>query len=87
MPLITHPSLTGRLISRPTFLEHAASIGTPYDKLVVGVAIVHPLVSATKSLQILVVQRAAHEKVYPGFYELPGGSALASPLSLCTLMD
>lgn len=87
MPLITHPSLAGRLISRSTFLEHAASIGTPFDKLVVGVAITHPLVSATKPLQVLVVQRAAHEKVYPGFYELPGGSALASPLSLRALMD
>ena len=87
MPLITHPSLAGRLISRSAFLEHSASIGTPFDKLVVGVAITHPLVSATKPLQILVVQRAAHEKVYPGFYELPGGSALASPLPLCGLMD
>lgn len=83
MPLITHPSLADRLISRSAFLEHTASIGTPFDKLVVGVAIIHPLVSATKPLQILVVQRAAHEKVYPGFYELPGGSALVSPLSPC----
>ncbi|KAF8347739.1 NUDIX hydrolase domain-like protein [Amanita rubescens] len=74
MPLITHPSLADRLISRSTFLGHSASIGTPFDKLVVGVAITHPLVSATKPLQILVVQRAAHEKVYPGFYELPGGN-------------
>jgi len=71
MSFITHPSLAGRLISRSTFLEHAASIGTPFDKLVVGVAI--PSISATKPLQILLVQRAAHEKVYPGFYELPGG--------------
>jgi len=76
MPLITHSSLAGRLVTRSAFLEHAASIGTPFDKLVVGVAIIHPLISATKQVQILVVQRAAHEKVYPGFYELPGGSAL-----------
>jgi 8-oxo-dGTP pyrophosphatase MutT (NUDIX family) len=86
MPLITHPSLAGRLISRSAFLQHAASIGRPFDKLVVGVAIIHPLVSATKPLQILLVQRAAHEKVYPGFYELPGGSVLVSFLSLCALM-
>lgn len=73
MSFITHPSLAGRLTSRSAFLEHAASIGTPFDKLVVGVAIPHPLISATKPLQILLVQRAAHEKVYPGCYELPGG--------------
>jgi len=85
MSFITHPSLAGRLISRSTFLEHAASIGTPFDKLVVGVAI--PSISATKPLQILLVQRAAHEKVYPGFYELPGGSVLVSLLSLHALTE
>ena len=35
-------SLTGHLISRSAFLEHAASIGAPFDKLVVGVAIADP---------------------------------------------
>ncbi|KIL65010.1 hypothetical protein M378DRAFT_45045, partial [Amanita muscaria Koide BX008] len=52
--------------------------GTAFDKVVVGVAIPHPLISATKPIQILLVQRAAHEKVYPGCYELPGGSVLDS---------
>jgi 8-oxo-dGTP pyrophosphatase MutT (NUDIX family) len=87
MSFITHPSLAGRLVSRSAFLEHAASFGTPLDKLVVGVAIAHPLISATKPLQILLVQRAAHEKVYPGFYELPGGSVIVSLLSLRALTE
>ena len=87
MSFITHPSLAGRLVSRSAFLTYAASLGTPFDKLVVGVVIFHPLISAAKPIQILLVQRAAHESVYPGFYELPGGSALASPLPLCGLMD
>jgi len=73
MSFITHPSLGGRLVSRSAFLKYTASIGTPFDKLVVGVAIFHPLISAAKPIQILLVQRAAHESVYPGFYELPGG--------------
>jgi 8-oxo-dGTP pyrophosphatase MutT (NUDIX family) len=77
----THPSLAGHLVSRSAFLKRAASFGSPVDKLVVGVAIVHPLFSATKPLQILLVQRAAHEKVYPGVYELPGGSVIVSLLS------
>ena len=85
MSLITHPALAGRLISQSAFLEHAASIGTPFDKLVVGVTIAHPLISATKPLQILLVQRAAHERVYPGFYELPGGLVLVFLLFPCAL--
>ena len=35
-------SLTGHLISRSAFLVHAASIGAPFDKLVVGVANADP---------------------------------------------
>ena len=85
MSFITHPSLAGRSVPRSAFLKHAASLGTPYDKLVVGVAIFHPLISATKPLQILLVQRAAHENVYPGFYELPGGSVIVSPIFLRAL--
>jgi 8-oxo-dGTP pyrophosphatase MutT (NUDIX family) len=84
MSFFTHPSLTGRLISRAAFLNDAASFGTPFDKLVVGVAIVHP---TTKPLQILLVQRAAREKVYPGCYELPGGSVIAFLLSLRALTE
>ena len=80
-------SLTGHLISRSAFLEHAASIGAPFDKLVVGVAIAQPLVSATTPLQILILQRAAREKVYPGFYVLPGGSATVSPLHIYMCID
>ena len=86
MPL-THPSLASRLVSRSAFLKHAASSGTPFDKLVVGVAIVHPLVSATKPLQILLVQRAAHEKLYPGVYELPGGSVNNFSLSFFFIIN
>ena len=74
MSFITHPSLAGHLVSRSAFLKRAAS----FEKLVVGVAIVHPLISATKPLQILLVQRAVHERLFPGFYELPGGSVLVS---------
>ena len=86
MSFITHPSLAGRLVSRSAFLTYAASLGTPFDKLVVGVVIFHPLISAAKPIQILLVQRAAHESVYPGFYELPGGSVIV-PSSLRTLME
>ena len=50
-------SLTGHLISRSAFLEYAASIGAPFDKLVVGVAIAHSLVPATTPLQILIVHQ------------------------------
>lgn len=67
------PSLSARLISRTAFLNNAKSTGTPYDKLVIGVALIHPLLSITKPPQVLMVQRAAHEKALPGFYELPGG--------------
>ena len=83
MSFIAHPSLAGRLVSRSAFLKNAAS----FDKLVVGIAIVHPLISATKPLQILLVQRAAHERVYPGFYELPGGSVIESLSSLRALTE
>ena len=83
MSFITHPSLAGRLVSRSAFLKNAPS----FHKLVVGIAIVHPLISATKPLRILLVQRAAHEKVYPGFYELPGGSVIVSLLSLRALTE
>jgi len=70
MTFFTHPSLAGRLVSRSAFLDRAASSGASFHKLVVGVAIVLP---ATKPLRILLVQRAAHEKDFPGVYELPGG--------------
>jgi hypothetical protein len=77
LPFIT-PLVAGHLVSNSTLLERAASFGIPFDKLVVGVAIVHPVISATKPLEILLVQRAALEKVYPGVYELPRGSVIVS---------
>ena len=86
MPFI-RLQVTSYLALHSNFLEHAASIGTPFDKLVVGVAIAQPLVSATTPLQILILQRAAHEKVYPGFYVLPGGSATVSPLHTYMCID
>ena len=55
------------------FLERAAF----YNKVVVGVAIFHP---SRNKLKVLIVQRASHEKVLPGFYELPGGSVFESVL-------
>ena len=87
MSFIGRPLLADRLVSPSAILKRAASLGTPFDKLVVGVAIVHPLISATKPLQILLVQRAVHEKLYPGFYELPGGSVIVSLLSLLALTE
>ena len=88
-PLITHPSVACRLVSRAAFLEQAASLGTRYDKLVVGVAIIHPFLSTTEPLRVLIVQRAAHEKFLPGVYELPGGSVLGPRIAHvhATLID
>lgn len=82
MAFITHASLAAHLISRAAFLDQAKSAGNVYDKLVIGVAIIHPLPPVTKPFQVLMVQRAAHENVLPGFYELPGGlvSQLSSPI-------
>jgi hypothetical protein len=73
LELSSDPSLASRLISRSAFLKHAASSGVRCDKLVVGAAIFHPLLSATVPLRVLIVERAAHEKVLPNVYELPGG--------------
>ena len=88
-PLITHPSVACRLVSRSAFLEQAASLGTRYDKLVVGVAIIHPFLSTAEPLRVLIVQRAAHEIFLPGVYELPGGSVLGPRISHvhATLID
>jgi len=88
LELASDPSLASRLISRPAFLEQRASLGAPCDKLVVGVAIIHPIFCTTAPLQVLIVQRAAHEQVLPNVYELPGGFVLDYLVCLfITLLD
>jgi hypothetical protein len=75
MTFITSPALACRLIPHSEFLN---STRPTYDKLVVGVALIHPL---SPTIQVLIVQRATHEKVLPGVYELPGGSVASVPVT------
>ena len=61
-----HPSLSQFAIPISSLQSKYAE----YARLVVGVAIVHPL---TKKL--LILQRASTETTLPNMYELPGGGA------------
>ncbi|KAM0259244.1 hypothetical protein ACHAQJ_003449 [Trichoderma viride] len=48
--------------------------GQPYDKIVVGAAILqHASDLASKTPQILLLKRASHEPYFPNVFELPSG--------------
>jgi hypothetical protein len=74
------PSLAHRNIPRSAYLTDVASSGKQCDKLVIGTAITLPNLSRTSTPQILLVQRAAHEKVLAHYHELLGGYVISAIL-------
>ena len=58
--------------TRAQWLQHRASEGDRFDKLVIGAAIFRQT-NTSDDFQLLIIRRAAHEEYYPNCFEMPSG--------------